>query len=407
MEHPSNLLLILLVVLLIGRIFGEIANRLNTPAVMGEMLAGVVLGPSLLGWISPTETLRFLAEVGIILMLFKIGLETDLGKLVSSGSRSVAVALGGVLLPLIGGFLVAKFVMGANDLTALFVGGTLTATSIGITVRVLSDLGQTRTKAAQIVLGAAVIDDIIGVVMLAILVDFARFGEVRIGEAGKVILFIGMFLILAPLAAKAMAKVIHRVDRGRDGDGWIPVAIVTLVLFFAWLAEEVGAPHLVGGFAAGIALSRRFYVPMGIALHNDRAFVAAIEKQTQPIIHLFTPIFFVVVGLSLDLSAVHWGDWHIWGATAALLMVASIGKMAVPILTPGPVHERLLIGVAMLPRGEVGLIFAELGRTMEILSGPIYAILILVIALTTLIPPLILKKLVPPRPVNPEPLPPA
>ena len=107
------------------------------------------------------------------------------------------------------------------------------------------------------------------------------------------------------------------------------------------------------------------------------------------------------------MSAVHWGDWHIWGATAALLMVASIGKMAVPILTPGPVHERLLIGVAMLPRGEVGLIFAELGRTMEILSGPIYAILILVIALTTLIPPLILKKLVPPRPVNPEPLPPA
>jgi Kef-type K+ transport system membrane component KefB len=163
------------------------------------------------------------------------------------------------------------------------------------------------------------------------------------------------------------------------------------VLFFAWLAYVVGAPELLGGFAAGLALSRRFFLPLGIVLHTDENFADRIEGQMKPIVHLFTPIFFVYVGLSLNLREIEWGSIFIWGFSLSLLTASIVGKLAGAFLLREPWAARWIIGMAMIPRGEVGLIFAELGRISGIFSNEIYAGMLIVISLTTLLPPFIMK----------------
>ena len=163
------------------------------------------------------------------------------------------------------------------------------------------------------------------------------------------------------------------------------------MLFFAWLAHAVGAPELLGGFAAGLALSRRFFLPFGISLHSDPAFAHRIEEQMKPIIFLFTPIFFVMVGLSLNLRDIDWHSPFIWNFSACLFVAAVMGKLVGALVIQEPWRNRLIIGLAMIPRGEVGLIFAELGRVSEILNNEIYAAMVIVIALTTVFPPLAIK----------------
>ncbi|MEJ2693023.1 MAG: cation:proton antiporter, partial [Candidatus Thiodiazotropha sp.] len=163
----------LLLILMVSRLLAELAVRFHIPAVIGELMAGVLLGPSLLGWIEPTTTVQLLAEIGIILLLFKVGIETDIRRLINAGRQSLIVALGGFLMPFISGFVLGYWLFDLSGLVALFVGGTLTATSIGITVRVLSDLGRQHEREGEIVLGAAVLDDVMGVVLLAILYEFS------------------------------------------------------------------------------------------------------------------------------------------------------------------------------------------------------------------------------------------
>lgn len=383
--------LILMVVLLTARLFGELASRLHTPPVIGELLAGVVLGPSLLGWIEPGEVIRLLAEIGIIMLLFEVGLETDVRRLIRTGGKSVVVAVGGFALPFLFGFGVSRWVIGLDLLPALFVGGTLTATSIGVTVRVLADLKRQNAREGQIVLGAAVLDDILGVVLLALLYEFAIGGGVSLANAGKVLLFIGVFFVLATPAARLLSLIIHRFDAASEIPGLIPTTIVALVLFFAWLAHAVGAPELLGGFAAGLALSRRFFLPFGIAIRTDAEFAQRVETQMKPIIHLFTPIFFVMVGLSLNLREVDWGSPFIWVFSLSLAVIAILGKLAGAFLLRDSWYTRWAIGMAMVPRGEVGLIFAELGRVSGIFNNEVYAGMVIVIALTTLIPPFVMK----------------
>jgi len=382
---------VLLIILLTARVFAELASRLKSPSVIGELVAGVVLGPSLLGWVEPFEAIKLLAEIGIILLLFEVGLETDLMSLSRSGWKSIIVAIGGFVLPFMLGFSLSYGVFGLSLLVSLFIGGTLTATSIGITVRVLSDLKVQHGHEGQIVLGAAVLDDIFGVVLLALLYEFAIGGGVSMINTGKVLLFIGMFFVLAPIAAKLISVVIKRLDRTTEVPGLIPTMMVSLVLFFAWLAKEVGAPEMLGGFAAGLALSRRFFLPLGVALHADPTFALRIEEQMKPIIHLFTPIFFVMVGLSLNLRQIDWGSFHIWALSLALFVAAVAGKFAGAVVIREPWSSRFIIGVAMIPRGEVGLIFAELGRESGVLGNETYAALIIVIVLTTLLPPFVMK----------------
>lgn len=389
--EAHDFFLTLLIILLTARIFAELASRMQVPAVIGELFAGVVLGPSLLGWIEPTEAIRLMAGIGIILLLFEVGLETDVKRLVSTGIESIIVAFAGFVLPFVLGFGLAYWVFDLSLLVSLFIGGTLTATSIGITVRVLGDLKRQHTKEGQIVLGAAVLDDVMGVILLALLYEFSTAGGVSLVNTGKVLIFVVAFFVLAPAAAKIMSVIIKRFDASSEIPGLIPTSIVSLVLFFAWLAHAVGAPELLGGFAAGLALSRRFFMPLGIALHADEAFAERIESQMKPIVQLFTPIFFVLVGLSLTLREIDWGSPFIWMFSLSLLVIAVIGKLFGALLIKESWSVRWMIGTAMIPRGEVGLIFAELGRESGIFNNEIYAGMVIVIALTTLLPPFVMK----------------
>ena len=389
--ETHDFFLYLLVILLTARLFAELATRLQTPSVIGELFAGVVLGPSLLGWIEPVEAIKLMAEIGIILLLFEVGLETDIKRLVRTGMKSFVVAIAGFVLPLVFGFSLGYWVFGLSLLVSLFIGGTLTATSIGITVRVLSDLKRQQAPEGQIVLGAAVLDDVLGVVLLALLYEFSIGGGISFLNAGKVLMFVGAFFVLAPVAAKLFSMIIKRFDAVSEIPGLLPTTIVSLVLFFAWLAHSLGAPELLGGFAAGLALSRRFFLPFGIALHTDERFAHRIEEQMRPIVQLFTPIFFVFVGLSLNLREIDWSSPFIWGFSLSLLVAAIVGKLVGALLIKEPWAARWVIGMAMIPRGEVGLIFAELGRISDIFSNEIYAGMVIVIALTTLMPPFVMK----------------
>lgn len=383
--------LILMGMLLTARLFGELASRLRVTPVIGELLAGIVLGPSLLGWIEPTDVIKLLAEIGIILLLFEVGLETDIRQLARTGTKSLIVAASGFTLPFVFGFGVSRWILGLDLLPSLFIGGTLTATSIGITVRILADLKRHTAPEGQIVLGAAVLDDILGVVLLALLYEFVIGGGVSLANAGKVLLFIGVFFALATPMAKLLSLVIHRFDTASEIPGLIPTTIVALVLFFAWLAHAVGAPELLGGFAAGLALSRRFFLPFGISIRTDADFAHRVEEQMKPIIHLFTPIFFVMVGLSLNLREIDWSSSFIWIFSLSLTTIAIAGKLAGAWLIRESRYTRWAIGMAMVPRGEVGLIFAELGRVSGIFNNEFYAGMVIVIALTTLLPPFAMK----------------
>ena len=381
----------LMVILLLARVLAELAARLKAPPVIGELLAGVVLGPSLFGWLQPVAVLRLLAEIGIILLLFEVGMDTDVGRLMRAGPKALLVAVAGFVLPFVFGASIGYTVFHLPLVVSLFVGGTLTATSIGITVRVLRDLNREHSREGQIVLGAAVIDDVLGVVLLALLYEFSTGAGVSLVSAGKVLLFVGAFFLFAPAAAKLMSQLIPHFDSKSEIPGMIPTTVVSLVMFFAWLAHSVGAPELLGGFAAGLALSRRFFLPFGIAIRTCAWFSDRLSSEMRPIVRLFTPIFFVMVGLSLDLRAIDWGSAFIWAFSLSVLLVAVFGKLAGGLLVQEPWPVRGAIGIAMVPRGEVGIVFAELGRTAGIFANDVYAGLVLVIACTTLLTPFVLK----------------
>ncbi|SMF97376.1 Kef-type K+ transport system, membrane component KefB [Methylomagnum ishizawai] len=381
----------LLIILVTARLFAEAAGWARLPSVVGELLAGIVLGPTALNWIEPDRVIRMLAEIGIILLLFEAGLDTDSRQLVRAGAKAAAVAVGGFVWPFGLGFAVAYYGFGRPLLESLFIGGTLTATSIGITLRVLADLHRQQSHEARLVLGAAVIDDVLGVVLLALLYQFALEDAVSLANAGRLLGFIALFFLLAPVVARGLSLIIQRMERYTRIPGLIPTAVVSLVLGLAWLSKEAGAPELLGGFAAGLALSSRFYLPFDLTPRTDPAFTGRIEAQTRPIVHLFVPIFFVVVGLSLDLRAIDWHSPFVWELSLALIGVALVGKLLGAVFIREPWPTRFAVGLAMVPRGEVGLVFAELGRSSELLNNEVYAVLIMVIALTTLGAPLLLK----------------
>lgn len=389
--EASTFFIHITIILLSARILGEMAAYMSIPSVIGELMAGVILGPSLLHLIEPQEVIKLLAEIGIILLLFEVGLETDIMRLMKTGINSIIVAFFGVVTPFVFGFCISHYIFELQLLTSLFVGGTLTATSIGITVRILTDMARHHSREAQMVLGAAVIDDIIGVILLAFLYDLSLGKGVSLQHTSQIFIFVVLFMALAPMAAKFMAGVIRKFDNISQIPGLIPTTVVSLVLFFAWLAHAVGAPELLGGFAAGIALSRRFFLPMGIAVHAEPSFAHRIEENMKPIVHLFTPIFFVMVGLSLNLKAVNWGSSFVWIFSTTLLIVAIVGKVIGAFFIKEDYYRKWAIGLCMIPRGEVGLIFAELGKSGGIFNEDVYAALVIVIALSTVLPIFVIK----------------
>jgi len=379
-------------ILLLARFLAMAAARWGVPSVLGELLAGLLLGPTVLGLVEPGEAIRVLAEIGITLLLFEVGLETDMARLVRTGTKSVVVAIAGFFLPLFLGFAACFWLFELPLLVSLFVGGTLTATSIGITVRVLADLNRQQSREGQIVLGAAVLDDVLGVVLLALLYEFAVEGGVNWLSAGRTALFAGAFFVIAPLIARPASQVIKRLELwSNNSPGVIPTTVIALVLAFGWLASAVGAPEVLGGFAAGLALSRRFFLPWGTILKVDQDFAHKVEAQVKPIIHVLTPIFFVTVGLSVNLREVDFSSPLLMPFVLLILVVSVLGKVIGAILIREKLRERLIIGTAMVPRGEVGLIFAEMGLRSNVIPDPLYAALVVVIVLTTLLPPFVMK----------------
>ncbi len=389
------------VILIAARVLSEAVSRIGIPAVIGELAAGLLIGPSLLGWVSPDATMKLLAEIGIILLLFEVGMDTDVYRLAQSGIKPVAVAVVGFVLPFLLGHGVSAWVFGLSDLISLFIGGTLTATSIGITVRVLEDVGRRRSDEAQIVIGAAVLDDILGVLALAFLYQFAVQGETSLATVGTVGLYIILFMALSPLVAKLVAQIIDHFDRQSAAPGLLLTMALSLILLFSWLAHAVGAPLIMGGFAAGIAFGQHFRLGMVGRLPGGQRLASwfspsprlahRLEEQMRPLIHTFTPLFFVMVGVSLDLKAVDWSSGLVWSLGLLLLAVAFAGKLAAGFAIREAPAAQVAIGLSMVPRGEVGLIFAQLGFSQGILDAELYASLLIVIALTTLAPPFMLK----------------
>jgi Kef-type K+ transport system membrane component KefB len=387
-----NILIQLVLILFSARIVGEIAAFFKAPSVIGELIAGVIIGPSVLGLIEISSPIHLLAQIGIILLLFEVGIETDIGRLASSGLKAITVAVGGVTLPFFFGFLTSYYFFHFELLVSLFIGSTLTATSIGITLRVLQDLKKQNAHESQIVIGAAVLDDIIGIILLSMLYEFSISGSINLLNAAKVFMFIILYFLISPIAAKSVSMTIKKWDEKSEIPGLLPTTIVSLILLFAWIAHELGAPELLGGFAAGLAISRQFFFPFAAFLHQAPEFSHKVEEQMKPIVHLFAPIFFVSIGLSLDLKSIDWGSTFIWILTGSLFVVAVLGKlMSGFFLFREKLKSKLIIGTAMTPRGEVGLIFANLGLTSGVFKNDVYASIILVIALTTLLAPFALK----------------
>jgi Kef-type K+ transport system membrane component KefB len=387
-----NFFLTLFLILVTARILGELFARLGIPSVLGELTAGILLGVSVLGLVEVNDVLKVLAEIGILLLLFEIGLDTDVQRLKDAGPKSIVVALLGVLFPFAGGALLSLYLFDLALVTSLFIGGTLTATSIGITMRVLKDLQREHTSVAQIVIGAAVIDDIIGVIILVFIYDYSINLELSMTNTLNTTMFIVLFLLIAPTIANVMSNLVKKFDKHKKMPGLIPTIIVSLIALFAYLSHLFGAPEILGSFAAGIALSRRFILPFGLGLKHDDEFLEKVQRSIRPISYMFTPIFFVMVGLSINLKVIDFTSMQFWYLALTFLFVAVVGKyIGVFLLRSTTTLEKALIGISMIPRGEVGLIFAELGRVNGILDNQIYAVLIFVIIVTTIVPPFLLK----------------
>lgn len=375
----------LTIILASAKLFGELASFLKIPAVIGELIAGIIIGPSLLGIVDLTIPFQLLAELGIILLLFEVGMETDIKKLSSTGLKALSVAIGGVALPLLFGFSVSYFLFQTSLITSLFIGCTLTATSIGITLRVLKELKKQDSHESQIILAAAVLDDIFGIVLLSVLYEFSTNGQISLWNISKVIFLISFFLVLSPFIAKATSLFIEKWEKKTRIPGLLPAIILSLILFFSWTAHALGAPELLGGFVVGIALSKKFFSP-------SKSFIHKVETQIRPLVHLFTPVFFISIGLSLNLKDLAWNSSPIWMLTGALLLVAILGKLLSGIfLKEECAKGKFLIGTAMIPRGEVGLIFASVGLSAGVLQSEMYTSLVLVITITTLIAPVMLR----------------
>jgi Kef-type K+ transport system membrane component KefB len=380
------LFLQIVLILFAARFFGEVVARFKVPSVIGEVLAGVIIGPSVLGWVEMNPAIQLLAQVGIILLLFEVGLETSISKLISSGAKASLVAIAGMAFPAILGFSASYYLLGLTSIVSIFIGTTLTATSIGVTLRVLHALKKKTAPETPVIIGAAVLDDILGLVILSMLYEYAKNGALNWVSAAKVASYIVLFMVISPFFARMVSAAIRKWHERSDIPGLLPTIIVSFILLFSWAAHMLGAPELLGGFAAGLALSRQFFLPFGSFIRQGSLhFGKRVEEEMRPIIHLFTPVFFVAIGLLLDSSTIYW-------LTGLLFIAAVLGKIFSGFLLKNePKRSQIAIGCAMVPRGEVGLIFAKVGLAVGILQNDTYAAAILVIILTTIFAPFALK----------------
>ncbi len=374
----SSLLLVLAAMLALAKVLGDLFERMGQAAVIGELLAGVLLGPSVFRLVDPhSPVVEAFSEIGVVILLFQIGLETDLRKMLKVGSAAFAVAMVGVFVPFSLGYA-ASHALGLPPLADLVLGATLTATSVGITARVLSDLGRLQDPESQVVLGAAVIDDVIGLIILAVVSDVVAGGEVTAGNVVRNTLTAFGFIIVAVLVGgRVVPPLVRAVARFGKAPS-LPVMALTLAFIIAVLADRLGSAMIIGAFTAGL-----LFAPTPQA-HQ-------IEEGVVRMGYFFVPLFFVHVGALVDVKA--FADPRVLLVGGILIVCAVVGKVVAgwaPFWWKG---RKLVIGVGMIPRGEVGLIFATAGVTSGVLDDKLFAACAMMVMATTFLAPILLKQL--------------
>lgn len=394
---PASFFLVIIGILVFAKVFGELAERVGQPSVLGELVAGLVLGASVLGVVPAVgpiaEVIHLLAEVGVAILLFEIGLETDLKEMFQVGASSAAVAIVGVVLPFAAGFAYwywADPAIGAHPpgvthgIVSVFIGATLTATSVGITARVLTDLKLMHRAESKIIIGAAVIDDVLGLVILAVVSGLAGGATLSFfGVARTFTIAVGFLIVAVILGNMVAPRLFKLIDRMRVR-GVLLVSAFCFALLFAALAAKAGSAMIIGAFAAGIVLS------------SVNQFDLIVER-IEPVADIFTPIFFVSVGAAVNVGLFIPGgpdfNMNVLVVGAILVVVAFFGKLLAGYVV-GWGKEKLnrnAIGVGMVPRGEVGLIFADIGRRAGILSDETFSAILIMVIVTTFVAPPLLK----------------
>jgi Kef-type K+ transport system membrane component KefB len=382
-------------ILLFAKLGGDLAVRMGQPAVLGELLVGVLLGNLPLVGVTVLEPLKgdpfidILARLGVLILLFEVGLESTVAQMMKVGATSLIVASLGVIAPFALGWGVGAWLLPEHSVYVhAFLGATLCATSVGITARVLKDLGRSQSTEARIVLGAAVIDDVLGLVILSVVTGVItaadRGGTLSPLEVGAVLGKATLFLFASIALGVLLAPRLFRVAAKLKARGVLLATGLSLCLALAWVADAIGLAPIVGAFAAGLILEDVHY----------RDFVErgehGLEELVHPVSEVLVPVFFVLMGLRTDLRS--FLSPGVLGLAAALTVAAIIGKQVCGLGARGPGLNRLAIGIGMIPRGEVGLIFANIGLALSIKGEPVispavYSAVVVMVIVTTLVTP--------------------
>jgi Kef-type K+ transport system membrane component KefB len=405
--------------LLLAKI-SSLIEKWGQPAVLGELVVGVLLGNLILlgiDWVEPIkhdEVIKFLAELGVVILLFQIGLESNVDKMRQVGLPALLVASAGVIAPFFLGYLVVGpwLMPGLSNNAYLFLGATLTATSVGITARVFQDLKKLQTPEAQIVLGAAVIDDVMGLIILAVVSAIVTTGSVSIITISlitlKAFLFLVGALVIGQWIAPHLGKLLSKIGTGSDMKF---IFAIIFCLFFAYLAHLMGLAPIIGAFAAGLLMEHVVFETFDDPTVNDEIETAVakadegtkeqvqqvlkhhnerhVEELIKPLGHFLVPLFFIMTGIQVNLETL--ADVKILGIALAITAVAFVGKL-VSGLFAGNVNK-WIVGWGMAPRGEVGLIFAMIGKQLGVVSEEMFSVIIIMVILTTLLTPPILNYL--------------
>jgi len=378
MDGNFRFLLDIAIILLFANFGGFISTKLKQPAVLGQIVAGLILGPSILNLVGSTEIISHLAEVGVILLMFIAGLETDLKDLKASGKSSSLIALGGVTLPLILGTVAVLIMSPEPNLTkGLFVGVILTATSVSITVETLRDLKKLNTKQGVGILGAAIIDDVIGIILVSLVAGIAVPSE---GNGIFIVVAkIVVFFIIALGAGIAFSKILTKYAHIFNRKNRVLTSALIFCFAMAFIAEEMGVAAIIGAYLTGVIFS--------VTPHRNK-----VSREIQSIAYsIFTPIFFINIGLTVQLANVGTAI----GLSAVIILVAITGKVVGcgvgARLSGFKTLESVQVGIGMIPRSEVALIVTNLGIKLGIIGNDVFAAMILMVLVTTIITPLLLK----------------
>jgi len=399
--HESTIpavILALTIILVAAKLGGHVAVKAGQPAVLGELLVGVLLGNltlfgfSAVEFITDSSSIAMLAEVGVILLLFQVGLESSVPQMLNVGVSSLLVATLGVVGPFLLGWGVGVWLLPEESVYAhIFLGATLTATSVGITARVLKDLGVSGSKEARIILGAAVIDDVQGLVILAVVT-----GVIAAANVGAKLSFVALaivvlkaclFLVGSLALGSYLSPRLFWLASKLRANGVLLAVGLSLCFFLSWLASQIGLAPIVGAFSAGLILEDLHYRDLVASGEHS------LEKLVEPISSFLVPVFFVLMGARTDLRSFA-SPGVLWLA-AALTVAAIIGKQICSFGVLGKGFDRLSVGIGMIPRGEVGLIFANIGLTLMVAGVPVItqqifaAVVVMVIATTVVTPPML------------------